>query len=134
MAQRKRTSFKKGHAKKGGREAGVVNKITREVKEAALIAAENVGFDRKGRDGLVGYMMRLAVRNPATFGGILTRLIPLQLHANVDHFSHIETREQLIEEYRRLGIPYRPIIEDAPVPVLDLADFTPTSPTSTKEH
>jgi hypothetical protein len=40
--------FKKGHAKRGGRNKGVPNRLTREIKEAIVAACEQHGSDGVG--------------------------------------------------------------------------------------
>lgn len=62
-----------------GRPKGVPNKTTRAIKEAVLLAAEEVGSDGKGAEGLTGYLKSLAVNEPKAFAGLLGRVIPLQV-------------------------------------------------------
>ena len=71
----------KGHAKMGGRKSGTLNYYTREIKDALLRAAEMAGSNGKGKDGMVGYFLKLAKNNEAVFAGLLGRLIPYQLQA-----------------------------------------------------
>jgi len=47
-----------------GRKAGVPNKIPPLLKDAILEAASLVGYDGMGKDGLVGYLKRMAVYYP----------------------------------------------------------------------
>jgi len=68
--------FKKGHKKLGGRKAGVPNKFPRAVKEAILEAAGQIGLDGKGYGGLTGFLIRLAITEPESFGALLGRLLP----------------------------------------------------------
>ena len=69
--------FEKGHKKLGGRKAGVPNKFPRDLRDAILAAAESVGSDGRGRDGLVGYFMRLA-KHPKIFVKLLLRILSLE--------------------------------------------------------
>src|SRR5262249_35138135 len=61
-----------------GRMKGSPNKVTRVLKDAILLAAEQVGEDQKGKDGLIGYLRGIAKVHPTTFAGLLARIIPLQ--------------------------------------------------------
>ena len=70
--------FKKGHKKLGGRKAGVPNRFPRDLRDAILAAAENVGSDGLGRDGLVGYFIWLATKRPRIFVKLLLRLLSLE--------------------------------------------------------
>ena len=57
------------------------NKITRDLKEAYLMAAELAG----GKEGLVGYLLQQARQdNPSPFMTGLSKLIPHQVDAKVD--------------------------------------------------
>lgn len=51
------------------------------LREAILIAAEEVGQDGAGTDGLVGYLKFLAIEEPKSFASLLSRVMPLQLSA-----------------------------------------------------
>ena len=62
-----------------GRKAGSPNKTTKALKEAILEAAELVGHDGNGGDGLTGYLKTLAVSEPRAFAGLLGRVLPLQV-------------------------------------------------------
>lgn len=62
-----------------GREKGVPNKTTRVLKEAILEAAEAVGENGRGKDGLVGYLKQVARKDRKAFATLLGRVLPLQL-------------------------------------------------------
>jgi hypothetical protein len=66
-----------------GRKAGVPNKFPPLLKEAVLAAASRIGFDGMGKDGLVGYLQRLALDYPESFAALLGRVLPLQARASV---------------------------------------------------
>jgi hypothetical protein len=82
-----------------GRPKGAVNKTTRAVKEAAILAAEC----SKHSDGtLFGYLRYMSDNYPVTFTrSILSRLIPYVLHADVQLQSVADIRAQLIAR----GVP-----------------------------
>jgi hypothetical protein len=87
-------------------------KATRDLTEALLRAAETVGFDGKGRDGLAGYLTRIAVLYPATMSGLLARNLSLQLHDNPELARHGEyqTFEQAAARIKASGIPIKEMI------------------------
>lgn len=63
-----------------GRPKGLVNKTTALLKEAVLLAAELVGEDGKGKDGLVGFLQKQAAKeNNAPFMALLARILPMQV-------------------------------------------------------
>ena len=62
-----------------GRKKGVPNKTTALLKEAILRAAEQSGYDQRGRDGLIGYLRRVADEDVKAFSGLLGKVLPLQV-------------------------------------------------------
>lgn len=62
-----------------GRPKGSPNKTTALLKEAIIMAAEGVGQDGDGKDGLVGYCKFLAKSEPKAFSSLLGRVLPMQL-------------------------------------------------------
>jgi hypothetical protein len=66
-----------------GKPKGAVNKTTKLLKEAILLAAEKVGSDGEGKDGLTGYLVEVARSDVKAFAGLLGKVIPLQVNAKV---------------------------------------------------
>jgi hypothetical protein len=78
----------------------VCRRRTRVLKEAGVLAAEIVGFPKfkrdkhgdivpgsvqaTGKNGLVGYLMYVALIEPRAYLGFLGRLLPLQINAHLD--------------------------------------------------
>ncbi len=62
-----------------GRPKGAVNKNTALLKDAILDAAQKAG----DKDGMVGYLVTQAEKNPVAFMGLLGRVLPLQIVADV---------------------------------------------------
>jgi hypothetical protein len=67
-----------GNAGKG-RPKGSPNKTTAALKDAILRAAELSGRDMKGKEGLVGYLRRVADEDVKAFSGLLGKVLPLQV-------------------------------------------------------
>ena len=61
-----------------GRPKGSKNKITLGLKEAFLVALETVGEDGKGKNGLTGYLIKVARTRPDLIVRILGKLILLE--------------------------------------------------------
>ena len=79
------TSFKPGRKKTGGRKAGVRNKateetdkLTRDMMEMVKQAAERVGSDAAGTDGVVGYLQTIAMSHPRSFAKLIGRVMDQQ--------------------------------------------------------
>jgi hypothetical protein len=72
-------SSRKGGRKYGGRKPGTSNKLTQELKDAVIEAAERVGSDEKGKDGLIGYLMRVGRMDSKAFGSLLRAVLPLRI-------------------------------------------------------
>lgn len=117
--------FPKGKRPGPGRAPGQRNKITRELKEAILNAAEMAGSNGKGKDGLNGYLYRLAMhRNPKIFGALLAKLLPMQLTGEGGKplgEALFGTAEEILKAMRERGLPPPP----------SLIDVTPNSSTTT---
>ena len=68
-----------GKPKTGGRENGTINKTSALLKDAILEVADTAG----GREGFVGYLVVQARDNPVAFTGLLGKLVPSQIAAEV---------------------------------------------------
>lgn len=89
-----------------GRPAGSHNKITTLLKDAIVMAANLVGADRRGKDGLVGYLVWLAKNEPRSFATLLGRTIPLHVVGDMDHTHRVYTdKEDIKQQLRERGIP-----------------------------
>ncbi|MCU0952604.1 MAG: hypothetical protein MUC68_16515 [Burkholderiaceae bacterium] len=62
-----------------GRPVGTPNKTTAALKEAILLAAEQVGQDGKGKDGLTGYLRHVAMKDVKAYAGLLAKVLPLTI-------------------------------------------------------
>jgi hypothetical protein len=82
MADEKQT-LKIGKGKAGpGRPKGLPNKSTTTLKEAILAAAGEHGEDDAGKDGLKGYLRKVAREDVKAFAGLLGRVLPLDVNAS----------------------------------------------------
>lgn len=90
--------FYKGHPKWGGRKKGTPNKAPALLKEATLMAAELVGSDGKGKDGLVGYLKFIAQKHPASFTTLLNKILPMQLVGDKDRPISLEISADQIDK------------------------------------
>ena len=70
--------FQKGNKKKGGRQPGSQNKLTRTVKEVVLNAFNDIQSDPKVN------IIAFAKSNPKDFYNIAAKLIPTELAAKID--------------------------------------------------
>jgi hypothetical protein len=110
--------FQKGE-RRVGRKKGRPNKITRIIKEAVLLAAEQCGEPTfippkkkggkgqwvwNGADGLVGYLRYLAKVHPASYTVLLAKVLPLQIAAKVEEDYSYESVEDVAEAMRRKGL------------------------------
>ena len=69
--------FQKGQAPGPGRPKGSQSKVTVALREAILLAGERAG----GKDGLTGYLTRLAVENSSAYSSLLAKVLPTTLAA-----------------------------------------------------
>jgi hypothetical protein len=59
------------------------------IAEAVVLAAEAVGEDGRGKDGLVGYFKYIARRHPRSFGALSGRALALQMSGEVDEPAEV---------------------------------------------
>jgi hypothetical protein len=106
---RKNGKFIKGAPKPptAGRARGKRNKTTVMLKEAILTAAELCGADGKGKDGMVGYLKMLAVKERPLFTRLLERVLPMQLNVK-DTTDRLLTPEEAAQQLRERGLPVPP--------------------------
>lgn len=78
-----------------GRTKGTPNKTTALLKDAILKAAELSGNDKKGKDGLVGYLRRVADDDVKAFSGLLGKVLPMQIGGA--HGEPLAPRRVIIE-------------------------------------
>jgi hypothetical protein len=67
--------FERGHARRGGRKRGTPNLMSKEEKSAIVEAADRIGYDLNGKDGIRGYFKWLGEYHPEVFGMILVRIV-----------------------------------------------------------
>jgi hypothetical protein len=63
-----------------GRPKGIPNKVTVALKQAILEAGERAG----GKEGLTGYLHRLAIENSSAYAGLLGKILPAVLGADAE--------------------------------------------------
>lgn len=106
--------FEKGSKRpiNAGRKRGSVNRKTAILKEAILLAAELEGDqdlrttarlnsetdgESAKRGGLVGYLRWVARNHPATFAGLLGRVLPMQVRVD----AHADVTYRTVAEVER---------------------------------
>src|ERR1700676_4966009 len=81
-------------------------KMTAALREVILSAAEQVGENGSGRDGLVGYMRRLAIRRMVTFVAMLREVLEIEVKNSKDPEPELDYLgiNESEEEMRALAI------------------------------
>ena len=75
------TPFIEGKRTRGGRKAGVLNRVTRLLKHATISAAE---LSKHSKDGtLQGYLTFLADEHPSLFTNLLGKMYPTMMKAEL---------------------------------------------------
>jgi hypothetical protein len=98
--------FKKGE-RTVGREKGTKNKLGVLIKQAITDALEASGRDGRGKDGAVGYFVWLSRAEPAVFGALVGKVLPMQIDVK-DKSDHRYTPEEAIERLKERGLPVPP--------------------------
>ena len=123
-----------------GRAKGATDKISRDLKEGIIEGAVLHGYDGEGEGGLIGYCHHLAERHPKAYCGLLAKILPYNVHANVGG-ARIGSAKFLpsrpitthLEDAERLRVPSRvepgrtPLsLTVSPVPAEPVAPQSPT--------
>jgi len=99
-------STKQEHSSKvegSGRKKGTPNKTTKLMKESIILAAERAGeamvtkiygdskdevdqrfVEQTKKDGMTGYLQMMAEKQPVAFMGLMGKVLPLQVNADID--------------------------------------------------
>jgi hypothetical protein len=71
--------FKPGHTKFGGRRKGTRNVTTNRIGEALLAALELLGEDEKGKNGMIGFFVRVGRKDPTALANMaVAKVMPIQ--------------------------------------------------------
>ncbi len=87
-------TFKNGHKKLGGRKKGTPNRINSNLIERIVQAAEQVGSDGKGNNGVDGYLQMLAGKKVAYFVALLRQAVQKQVPATEPENEIVYATEQ----------------------------------------
>jgi hypothetical protein len=112
-----------------------MNVMARDLKQAVLKAAQRVGFDANGKDGIEGYLMWAARKEPKAFITLLGRVLPHTIHATLD-MKPLLTRDEAIAELKARGLPTSLIDQLDFIKISDINDPYPDPETIelTAEH
>jgi hypothetical protein len=82
--------------------------VTRGLKDAILLAAETVGEDGKGKNGLHGYLVKQARTRPDLFMRMLVEVMQLQIKSKPEPVPEVayETVADLLQEFVDRHIPF----------------------------
>jgi hypothetical protein len=130
--------FKKGDGRKKGRPPGSRNVSTQILKDALLIAAEELGeikrvavldeeglptgqyeYEYSGHDGLIGYLKWAGIHRPSSFLALLGRILPMQM--NLKSERSLKVVYKTVEE-TRLALKERGI---EPSMIAEVLQLTP---------
>src|SRR5204863_8142329 len=92
-------TFQGAHKKRGGRKTGTPNRLNRNLLEALVKAAEKVGSDGRGKDGIDGYFERLAGTKEGYLVSLLRPAVQKQAPAAEPHENTIVYQTE--QEFRQ---------------------------------
>ena len=104
-------TFRKGDGRPRpkGRVKGRPNKVTMMLRDAILLAADDLGEDGKGTDGMRGWLRWLAKRHPDLYTPLMAKVLPIQVSVDAAKPRKM-TLEEMAREARERGYPVRPIM------------------------
>lgn len=125
-----------------GRPRGSPNKHGKLLKDAIILAAEELGdmevgyrynkkghIWKKGKGGLLGYLKWMGRNEPKAFATLLSRVIPFHMVAEHEHQHKFNNVEELMERLNALGIDFERLFPGRSLPTtleLTAQDVTPT--------
>ena len=80
------------------------NRVNRTLREAIVMAAEELGSDGRGRGDLIGFLRMLIKRDLKSFVGLMGRCMPLDLHTKAEEPVTYRSVEEVEAELARRGI------------------------------
>src|SRR5665213_90204 len=106
VATQRPGSFKQGHEKRGGRKRGTPNLVSSDYKRAVLEAADRIGEDGNGKNGVVGYFSWVIQHHPRIFASVLlSSLLQLEFAGRVTPMEPRRTTEQINQALQdRIGL------------------------------
>jgi len=91
---------------------------TRVLREAILEAATAYGSDGQGKDGLVGYLFKIADEDLKAFTTLLGKLLPLQISADPASARPYRSSEEIMAELQQRGVKVVVSVDQGP-PTID---------------
>jgi hypothetical protein len=93
-----------------GRQKGVQNKFTRQIKDTLTEAIELYGRDGKGKEGTIGFWHMVIEKDLAVFCHLIGRAMPLQVNhkgegTTIMDITYYESTSEVKEDLRRHGLP-----------------------------
>jgi hypothetical protein len=122
--QQRLGTFTKGHKKRGGRKKGTPNRVNKDLLQAIVQAAEQVGSDGKGKGGVAGYMHRLADEKTGHFIPLLRQAVQKQAPAAKQPATAVVYRSE--DEFRRALVERGVHSTLLPAPARDPLERPPT--------
>lgn len=99
--------FQKGYQPSKGRAKGQRNRVTVMLKDAVLKAAAMIGQDGRGKNGLTGYLMMLAVKERAVYARLLEKVLPMQVELR-DKSKPVYSAAEAVQKLRERNLPVPP--------------------------
>jgi hypothetical protein len=87
-----------------GRKIGPT-RMTMQLKDAVLYAAQEHGRDGQGRDGLQGYLWLIAHNYPIAFTQLLAKVLPLQVRYSGEVVHSYRSIDEIKRDLIELGVP-----------------------------
>lgn len=87
-----------------------LGRVPRVLKDAIVYAAQSLGEDGHGTNGLVGYLRALARAEPKAFSSLLGRVLPLTLNTTSHSEVVFRSVEEVRAELKARGIPVEQIV------------------------